>query len=297
VQTLRKTFFQLLRSALRRKHVFLVANGFLFASIFYFYNEDRYEKKLFLALAQHVTAKADPVSKDSLILESLHLTHELGEQRVNTFGNARNYDFKSVLHPLTVDLMTADGSCGSYSMILSRILTELNIDNRIVQMKVDGAYGGHIIVEVESDHDGWVVLDPSYNLSFKKPDGRFAKFSDVSNNWQSYSKQVPQSYNMDYRYEGLRYTNWTKIPVLMPAVKSVLTWTIGKEKTDTLSIRTMFLRKFHIMFLATIFLHLILLSIVFVKYLRRNRPAAKSEVARQRFIGREPVTKGHAVAS
>ena len=297
MKTVRKTFFQLLRSAFRRKHLFLVVNGFLIASIFYFYSEDRYEKRLFQALATHTKLKANSAIKDSLILQSLHLTHELGEQRVNAFAPRADFDLKSVFHPLTVDLMTVDGSCGSYSMILSRILTELNISNRIVQMKVNGTYGGHIIVEAETAKNGWVVLDPSYDLSFRKPDGTLAAFSDISKNWEHFSKQVPQGYNSDYRYEGARYTNWTKIPVLMPALKSILTVVIGKERTETTSLRTLFLRKFHIMLLVMIFLELLLVGTVFFKYLRRNRQKTKSASTKPRFVIREPVTNAKPVVS
>lgn len=298
MKTVRKTFNQLLKSAFRRKHLFLVVNGFLIASILYFYSEDRYEKRLFQALASHITAKANTAFKDSLILQSLHLTHELGEQRVNAFGTTpMDFGLKSVLHPLTVDLMTVDGSCGSYSMILSRILTELKISNRIVQMKVNGIYGGHIIVEAKTAQNGWVVLDPSYNLTFKKPDGTMAAFSDVSNNWEQYSKQVPEGYNMNYRYEGARYTNWNKIPVLMPALKSVLSLAIGKERTEKISLRTLSLRKFHTMLLVMIFFELLLLSLVFVKHLRKNRLKTKSASAKPRFVRREPISNAKPVVS
>lgn len=271
LKSVRNTFVQLLRAAVKRKHLFLILNGFLLATIFYFYSEDRYEKKLFLALANHVHATTTVTDKDSLILRSLNLTHELGKQRVDAFGNQDLNSLKSFIHPVTLDLMTVRGSCGSYCMVLSRILTELKISNRIIQMKVHGEYGGHIVVEAEASRGKWVVLDPSYNVSYKKQDGTLADFKEVGGDWQYFSKQVPADYNMDYAYEGAQYTNWKKIPLVMPALKSVLSWTMGQEKANTISLRTIFLRKYHIIFLVTSGLYLLMLTTVFAKYVRRNR--------------------------
>ena len=35
---------------------------------------------------------------------------------------------------------------------------------------------------------------------------------------------------MNYSYEDVRYSNWTKIPVVFPAIKKILDLTIGKQK-------------------------------------------------------------------
>ncbi len=64
-----------------------------------------------------------------------------------------------------------------------------------------------------------MVLDPSYDLVFRKPDGNFASFSDVNSNWNWYKNQPPKDYNTDYKYEEVRYTNWNKIPLIMPTLK------------------------------------------------------------------------------
>jgi hypothetical protein len=41
---------------------------------------------------------------------------------------------------------------------------------------------------------------------------------------------------MKYNYAGVRYTNWTKIPVIMPAIKKVLDFT-APEFASTFSVR------------------------------------------------------------
>ena len=61
-----------------------------------------------------------------------------------------------------------------------------------------------------------------------------------------YKPQLPAGYDMNYRYEDVRYSNWTKIPVVMPSIKKILDLTIGKTEADTISLRTYFLRKYNI---------------------------------------------------
>jgi hypothetical protein len=63
-----------------------------------------------------------------------------------------------------------------------------------------------------------------------------ASVKQVSANWPNYADQVPRGYNKMYDYTGVRYTNWSKIPVLMPAVKEVLSW--GLADVETLSVRS-----------------------------------------------------------
>jgi len=238
--------------------------------------EDSYEDQLFRAMAQYVkdkTAKQSSAAEEAVLLESLHLTYHLGHERAGIFSNNEISALKpSLIHPVTYDLMTTNGACGSYSYILSSLLNRLKIPNRIAQMKVNGMYGGHILVEAKTAK-GWAVLDGSFDLYFRKPDGNLASFSDVESNWNYYKKQVPGGYNNNYRYEGVRYTNWEKVPVLMPLAKNILYLFIGKERTDGLSFRSLFLRKFHILFVTVGMLYLLLVFSVIRKYIRKNKQA------------------------
>lgn len=94
----------------------------------------------------------------------------------------------------------------------------------------------HILLEARIG-GRWVVLDGLYNLYFTRPDGKIASFSDVQNNWTYYRPQTPDHYNERYRYRGVKYTNWDKIPVVMPFIKTVLDFAIGGERADQISIR------------------------------------------------------------
>jgi hypothetical protein len=275
VELLRKNFFGIIRKAWQSRHTLFFVNGFLLASLFYFYIEDSYEDQLFRAMAQYVKGKSakQGSSEDALLQESVHVTHYLGQGRAAIFNSYAISALKPLLiHPVTYDLMTVNGACGSYAYILSSLLNRLNIPNRIAQMKVNGKYGGHILVEAKTAK-GWVVLDGSYDVYFKKPDGSLASFADVGKNWDYYKNQVPADYDNSYRYEGVRYTNWEKIPVLMPLVKNISYLFIGKERTEGFSFRSLFLRKFHVLFLIVGVLYLLLVFTVVRKYYRKNKQA------------------------
>ncbi len=226
MKLVKNTFVQMAFSVKRRSNYLLIfLNGFLLASLAYFYIEDSYEQKVFTSLADYVKftslQKTGSIKTENLITTSLTLTNYLGQGRRKIFeGQDLNSIKSELIHPVSFDLMTGKGACGSYSYILSRVLSELNIPNRIAQMKVSDNYGGHNIVEAQTA-DGWVVLDPLFNISFKKQDGKMASFSDIQRNWQYYQTQLPVGYNSNYNYAGVRYTNWDKIPVIMPAVKKV----------------------------------------------------------------------------
>jgi hypothetical protein len=102
-----------------------------------------------------------------------------------------------------------------------------------------------------------------------KPSGKLASIADVQADWEHYSQQTPAHYDPKYNYEGVRYTNWNKIPVLMPALRKVLTWTIGSEKTETISLRTFFLEKYRVLFKLTLSLYLTILTKLYWKRLAR----------------------------
>lgn len=248
------------RKLLPGNRVIFFINGFLFATMIYFYMEDSYEKSLFETLASYVKSHQHPKATEEDVLQNcLHVIYLLENNRNEVFSNSQFYSAKSSLfHPVTYDLMTANGACGAYTLILSRLLSEMHIPNRIAQMMVKGKNAGHILLEAQTVH-GWAVLDPLYNLSFIKPDGNLASYANVHNNWDYYRKQVPSTYDTTYCYEGVRYTNWQKIPLLMPFLKNVLTLVWGKERTELFSLRVLMLRKFHILFLTTCILYLLLL--------------------------------------
>ena len=257
---------------IRNKFFFLIfLNGFILALIGYFYTENNYEEKIFDALSLQVTQTSHATNTDSILLTSLHVTHELEKYRLTVFGDKEIRTFKSdLIRPVTFDLITGNGACGSFSYVLARILNQMSIPTRFAQMKVNGEYGGHILVEAFNGKK-WVVLDPSYDLAFRKQDGTLASFNEVQNNWKHYAAQVPEGYNPVYAYSGVQYTNWEKVPVLMPALKQVLNITMGEEEASVFSIRNLFLRKFQFLFRLTLGFYILFTLVLIRMYKKQAR--------------------------
>jgi hypothetical protein len=221
--------------------------------------EANYENELFQAIHSNINDKINQSdTEDSVAVKVMHACHNLLVNRGSVFGGKQFEGFKTeLIDPASFDLMTANGACGSFSMVLARVLQDYNYQVRIAQMKSYGVYAAHNIVEVKTGH-GWVVLDPLFDLYFVNRSQKLASFADIKNDWNYYGNQLPPGYDRKIRYEDVRYSNWTKIPFVLPAVKKILDMTLGKQKADVISIRTYFLRKYNIGF------NLLLIIFVFV---------------------------------
>lgn len=230
-------------------------NGLLIASILYFKAESTYEKEVYSAIAQYVTRDSIGKSnKDTFFVRALNLANSFEHNRLNVFGNKKIKGFKAeIFRPSTMDLLVGNGSCGSASVILARILKSYGFVVRFAQMKVNGKFGGHIVIEVKKDN-GWIVMDPLYNLYFKDSLGSLASFEAVKNNINYYRKQFPPGYSQDYLFEDVRYTNWGKVKFFGPLVKSSLDFFLGKEIADGISIRAYIIRIYEVSYKITLFI-------------------------------------------
>ncbi len=245
-------------------YLLLFLNGSLLTTLYFFRAEDLYERDLFTAITTNVKSVLQTENKDTFLVHAVRMTQELLHERQDIFQNAQiatitdgNY-FQSVRK----DLMAAKGSCGSNAKVLARILKANACEVRIGQMMANNTFGAHIVVETKINNK-WVVVDPLYNLYFKNPDGSLASFKEVHNNWAYFKNQTPPNYDSVYKYEGIRYTNWNKIPVILPLVKKVLDITMGKGKADEISIRPNVLRIHHILFLIGTAFYILLTSFTF----------------------------------
>ena len=260
-------------------------NGFLLASVFYFKMEANYETEIFQAIHSDISTKISPTdTQDSALAKIMHACHSMMVNRESVFEGKTFQGIQAeLIEPTTFDLMTGSGACGSYSMVLARILQGFNYSVRIAQMKAKGVFAKHNVVEAKTDH-GWAVLDPLFNTYFISPSRNLASFADIKNNWNYYKTQVPGDYDMNYRYEDVRYSNWTKIPVVLPAVKKILDLTLGKEKADGISMRTYFLKKYEILYFVFLVIFVFVFSYTAVELIKakvfpqKNIPVTFSNV-------------------
>ncbi len=262
--------FRLVKRAFKNLYFLMFLNGFLIASLCYFKMESSYENGLFLSIKNDVDNRIDADdTQDSVVVKAMHVCNFLMGNRAYMFRDVKDMaNMKSDFFQATsVDLMTTKGACGSYSTVLARVLKTYNYNIRIAQMKANGIYAAHNLVEVETAN-GWVVLDPTYDLYFVRPDNHLASFEDVRIDWPYYSKQVPKDYDPAYHYEGVRYSNWTKVPILFPAIKKILNFFLGVQKADTISIRSYLLKVYDISLYITLILYLPLFLHTFGSFVR-----------------------------
>jgi hypothetical protein len=235
------------------KGLLLFINGILLSSCFYFKTESKYEDALFEGIVDEIKSQTHPDDNlDSFFVSAMRMTRTLEYNRQQIFGGKKISGVKAVFfRPATIDLMTGDGACGSYSTVLARMLKAAGYQVRIAQMTVNGIIGGHMVVEVKKRSD-WIVLDPLLQQYFKKPDGSMASFNDVHDNWAYYQKQTDSNYVTAYKYEGVNYTNWNKVKYLGPAAKRVFELALGIEKTKEIAIRSYILRKYNFLYLLSL---------------------------------------------
>jgi hypothetical protein len=255
-------------------------NGLLVTSLLYTAIEANYEASIYNAIVENIdTQSTARENKDTFLVKALQLTYSLQHSRQPIFEGTQINGIKSVLLKNSLDdLLTGRGACGSASAILLRILESNNYEVRFGQMKVNGTDAGHIIIEARKNSNNWIVLDPLFNCCFKKPDGQFASFKDVHNNWNYYKSQAPTNYPKEYKYEDVRYTNWNKVPVLGNVVKRVLSFSLGKEAANEISIRPLLQKKFQLLFyiLQIITVPILLLNVMLVsKKIRRHSKKRK----------------------
>ena len=210
-------------------------HGVFIVTLLFFGMEYIYSKSIYQKIVERATKSE--MTQEEKVLAILNTVHNLLEPRTEFFGGRGNIPFG----PLKVfnasrTVLTFGGSCGDYVHVLGRALKAADINVRMIQMKVGDVYGGHIVLEALINNR-WAVLDPSYNLYFRNPDGSLATFSEIKENWQYFQKQVPPNYNPEYAYEGMRRTNWKKILIILPLIRKTIDWTLGPEIRREISLR------------------------------------------------------------
>jgi hypothetical protein len=247
-------------------------NGFILASILYFFIQSRYENGLFSVIKTDIETHLGPDdTHDSVVVKAMHVCHDLMSNRQSTFAHPTTDltlgPAAGLFHSTSVDLMTAKGACGSFSEVLARIITTFHYPVRIAQMKAGGVFAAHNVVEAYTGTH-WVLLDPIFNVYFVDRNHHLASFNDVRQDWSYYSRQVPVGYDMKYRYEDVRYTNFSKVPLVGPAIEKLLVLIAGKEYAGGISLRVIFIDTWQIYLQLAILLESLLLLAVIRIYIR-----------------------------
>ena len=228
------------------------------------------EYRVFEFVKESIASQLDADdNKDSVAVKAMHFCHHLMSFEGHSYAPAADLGLPGFFHSTTIDLLTARGACGSYSEVLGRMIASYDYPVRIGQMKARGASAAHTVLEVWTE-SSWIVLDPTYDLYFIRPDHRIASFEDVERNWPLYATQVPEGYNKEYQYEGVRYTNWSKIPILMPFCKMLLDISIGQARADKICLRSHFLSPYRTLYHVLLYIYISLLALQCVRLYRKR---------------------------
>lgn len=234
----------------------------LLISIFFLLINSNYEDRLYDTFVSKVVAHN--MTQEQAVLSLLHATYRLLIPRFETWGDRANLGIRELFFT-SADIQMLEGRwrCLSYTHVLARALQRIGIPVRIASMKKGDTWGSHIILEAKVN-DRWLVLDTLYNLVFMRPDGKLANIQEVRQNWQYFKKQVPANYE-DYNYEDIRYTNWDKIPIIMPFLKFILNIIMGPDNLKFFSIRTYFLNlyKSYAILLSMLYIFVLSFTIVY----------------------------------
>lgn len=234
--------------------LFLLSFGFL-------YLERQHEDTLYHNIIRVTRSNQPQKNNDTLYIRHLMQTiNTMMYDRLAVFNNTEKLSIKnSLFQSVDADLMYGHGACGGFSKVLSRSLQLSGYDVRIGQMKVNGIYGGHVIVEVFIEQQQrWAVIDPLFLVTFpSKKDSGWADFAEIKQHWLTYRRLVPADYKSSYNYEDIRYANWEKIPVAGKLLYRSLELLMGKEKAQGISIRPYLLNMYSVWLKGAIFLYIV----------------------------------------
>lgn len=214
------------RDFLTSPHFIVALHSVVLAAFLFLYIESSHEDQMFETIVAHTLSPDMTEQEEALAL--MHTTNRLMKDRVGIFAWTKKSLKAQLFYSADLQLNQAASACGSFTHVLGRLLQTAGHELRIVQMRCGDVWGCHIVAETQID-GRWVVLDPLYDLAFEKPNGQLATFAEIRTNWDDFDAQRPARYNDQYNYSDARYTNWSKIPVVMPAARSVLALFLGDE--------------------------------------------------------------------
>lgn len=259
-------------------HVLVAAHVGLLLCGAHFLLKERLTNAIFDRIVQNTVAPS--MSDEERVLTLMATTHRIqwgAKALVSPKNDAAPFEVPGTAYQQgpNFHLLAPVGACGSFTVALAKTLERAGIDHRVALMDCGlGRVGCHILLEARVD-GRWAVLDPIVDQSFRRPDGKLASFADVSADWPHYRHQIPswrtqldaddeQYYDLSlYNYHGVQYTNWEKVPIILPAIRSLLVALFGQPWVDDLALNTLvFARnRLYLMLMAGLYLWLWLATV------------------------------------
>lgn len=221
----------------------LLLGGIVVAALFWQF-ESRVARQLVATAWQHPSVQ----TVEQQVLALNQLTHRLISTRRGLLTASPHDSLREAwFGGVDTELLEGGRACGGYSGVLGRLLESVDIPFRVLQMRCGDIWSCHVLIEAQVG-DRWMALDPSFGTAFPLPEGGHASARELIQRFAEVEPTLPAEYDRQYRFEDVRYTNWDKIPVLMPAMRWTLERILGKGFVDDLSLRTWFINRYRAWF-------------------------------------------------
>jgi hypothetical protein len=168
-------------------------------------------------------------------------THELLKDRAKVFVDSGYVGFRdSWLNSADVHLLEGRGVCRSHASVLGRLLDRAGIHFRIVRIYFPeaGTWACHLGIEANAEGK-WRAIEPFDNIVFP------VDYAELSRHWNDYKNLAPMGYDPHLDKAEIFYTNWARIPVIMPAIKKILD-VAAPEFASTVSLRSYLLNVYRV---------------------------------------------------
>lgn len=203
--------------------------------------ESQFENEILSNIAQKVKDRTQGLSEEDQIDSTIALCHYLQARRSEILGGTTYHSFKATNSKSSLQsFYIGTGACGYYSLFAARVFQKLGYQPKVVQQRGNNRWGGHITLAIQLKSSGqWILVDPLFKHTFRDSHSRLSSLHNVRLNWANYyAKHTPSNYNPSYNYQqGWRHTNWDKYGVVSRSAYKILTFVMGKERTDALSLR------------------------------------------------------------
>ena len=270
IPNLFKPHLEYLRFCLRQRFV-KVAHFFLFVLLIYILIEWQHEDNLYKNIGKMAELKASSKVDTAIVKSAMISINDIMTSRHELFRGHEKQSWKQdVFQSADIDLMYGSGACGGYSKVLARTLQMRGYKVRIGQLKtLSYGYGGHIIIEYYSNllHK-WVMIDPLFKWIAKKENGDMASIKEVAKNWNAYAKTMPTELKSRFKFNDVRYTNWTKWGGISKPYYYLAKLFKGEQYANTICLRMYTLSSFPMLFWSLTFGYLTTLGIGYWRWKR-----------------------------
>lgn len=153
---------------------------------------------------------------DSRLEEAIALVNAIGKFCVPRREFADQYvqrttDLLLSESPIIASLAFGGGACGYATEIGVRVFEKEGFKTRFVQVLDSKENTRHVVMEINLQGQGQVIIDPIFGYIFLDDEGAPLSAFDLKETWSEARLLLPDNKIRDYSYvHGVRYSNWGK---------------------------------------------------------------------------------------